>query len=379
MVTASSIGKIIQLGVPLYKNHFWKSFQNPKYTKLVYPWLDCLKLQQAGVVYANGRNYPKLAVDQMPRSMKMKYFPDNPELWYDSMTGMSEEDFMTQNEMQWLDSLSLVLNEEDQIRLSSGIHTPLNAGNSFDKYYFGLDFAGGTVIKDKEKSDFTALSVWRKTSLNVKELVFATEWKGDMSTQLDDILSIIHPTRGLFKCVAGVADYGNMGGGIVDIMIKEGVPMTGLYFHARDPKTGKNFKNSMIEHFTFELRNDRVKYPQGIINKKAGLAMQLDPITKLFKKHFNQWCILEKHMSSSGINAQIAAPDEEKDDGAFSNCLALYAADGKIDIGNSNTAYKIPLGTHSTSMFSGGIGGGAAKSNMSEVQRSIFFGKGHRV
>jgi hypothetical protein len=291
------------------------------------------------------------------------------------MTGMSEEDFMTQNEMQWLDSLSLVLNEEDQIRLSSGTHTALTAGNSFDKYYFGLDFAGGVIIKDKEKSDFTALTIWRKTSLNVKEKIFTVEWKGDMSNQLDDIMSLIHPTTGLFKCIAGVADYGNMGGGIVDIMIKQGVPITGLYFHARDPKTGKNFKNSMVEHFTFELRNDRVKYPQNIISKKAGLAMQLDPVTKLFKKHFNQWCILEKHMKISGINAAISCPEETHDDGCFSDVLALYAADEKIDISSSNSTYKIPLGTHSTSMFGSGIGMGGNKSNMSEVQKKIFFGK----
>jgi hypothetical protein len=373
MVSSSAIGKIIHLGVPLYKGHFWKSFQNPQFTKLIFDWRKCPKLEQGGVYVIDGVSYPKTVVEQMPRSIKQIYFPNRSDLWFDSMTGMSEEDFYTQYEMRWLDNLSSVLNDEDQIRLNSGNHAILTAGVAHEMYYFGLDFAGGKVVGDKEKSDFTALSIWRKTVGNVKEKVFTTEWKGDLSNQLGDILSIIHPQTGLFKCVAGVADYGNMGGGLVDVMVQQGIPIVGLYFHSREPNSGKNYKNAMTDHFVFELRNDRIKYPSIVNMAKASIASHFDPNVKIMRKHFNEWCMLEKHVKSAGINAEIRAPDEEHDDGAFSDIMAIFAADGKIQANNQHSTYRIPGGVKVNSVLGKGLGGGVAGMSLIK-KRSIFGG-----
>lgn len=373
MVSSSAIGKIIHLGVPLYKGHFWKSFQNPQFTKLIYDWRHCPKLEQGGVYVVDGVSYPKTVIEQMPRSIKQAYFPERPDLWFDSMTNMSEEDFYTQYEMRWLDNLSSVLNDEDQIRLNSGTHNLLTAGVQGEQYFFGLDFAGGKIVGDKEKSDFTALNVWRKNVANVKEKVFAIEWKGDLSNQLGDILSIIHPKTGLFKCVAGVADYGNMGGGLVDVMVQQGIPVVGLYFHSREPNSGKNYKNAMVDHFVFELRNDRVKYPAMANIAKAGLAAHFDPHVKLMRKHFNEWCMLEKHVKSTGINADITAPDEEHDDGAFADIMATFAADGKILSNNLMSSYKIPGGARVNSILGKGLGGGIGSMGLIK-KRSIFGG-----
>jgi len=338
MISSSSIGKIIQLGVPLYKGHFWRAFQEgSQYTKIIHDWKKCPKYHLGGSIKINNQLYPRTIIEQMPKSLKIKNFPDNPELWFESTTNMSEEDFITQYEMGWLNNLSLVLTEDDQIKLSSGSFEPLEVGHPYEEYYFGLDFAGGVAIGNKEKSDFTAISVIRKTPDNRKEVVFSHEWKGDLSTQVGEIIYLIHPQKGRFKCKFGLADYGNMGSGLVDIMIKEGIPIRGLYFHSKDPKSGKNFKNAMIDHLIFELRNDRFFYPYSAIHNMT----PRNDVYKLLKKHFEEWCSLERHISSSGINHDIKSPDELHDDGCFSNALAVFAADNMLTDGLA-VGYQLP-------------------------------------
>ena len=349
MISSSSIGKIIQLGVPLYKGHFWKAFNNPQYVKLIYSWRNCPKLFQAGTLLIDGVRYPRVIIEQMPKSIKIATFPTHPELWFESTTQMSEEDFWTQYEMQWLENLRTVLTEEDQIRLASGTHSIANNGSGFDELYFGLDFAGGEVVGNKEKSDFTALTIWRKSPGNVKEKIFAKEWKGDLSQQAGDILSYIHPKNGVFRCKFGLADYGNMGAAVVDILKAEGVPIEGLFFQGREPHTGKNFKNAMVDNFVFELRNDRVKYPT-VVNPKHQSFIFKDEISKLFKKHFDEWCSLEK-LVGTGLNAKIKAPDELHDDGSFSDSLAVFAADGKFNPEDNVSKYKLPSAVKGGSIF----------------------------
>lgn len=343
MVSSSRIAKIIQLGVPLYKNHFWSSFVNSQYTKHKYSWLDCPKLYESGTIKVDGRFYPKFMVDQMPYDLKQKIFPDHPDLWYESVTKMSTEDFRTQYIMDWLDDINLVLTEEDQKKLVTGMHNHLSAEHSGDVYYFGLDFAGGAIVGEKIQSDFTALSIWRKTLNLTKEKVFSIEWKGDLSNQLEEITSIIHPRTGLFKCRGGLADYGNMGAAMVDIMKKQGISIEGVFFAAREPQSGKNYKNAMYEHFLFELRNDRVRYPNVLNSSSRAGFESSDQSFKTIKKHFDQWCKIERRRSATGLNDKISVPDGEgHDDGPSSDVLALWAADKSGDGSIGWMDYKFP-------------------------------------
>lgn len=348
MLRSSSIAKIIQLGIPKYKNHFWKSFHNPYYKKIIHPWYLADKLFQGGALLIDNKYYPRGIIEEMPYSLKQQYFPNHPELWFESTTNMSLEDFLTQYEMKWLDDISLVLNEEDQIKLASGEFKILETGIAGESYYFGLDFAGGKMIGDKEKSDFTCLSIFRKQPNQVKEKVFAREWKGDLVDQAEDIINLIHPNNGLFRCKFGIADYGNMGAGIIDIMIKMGIPVFPIYFHQKEPITGKNYKNAMMEHFLFELRNNRVLYPN-IVHPNNPNRQESSSLHKLFKKHFDEWCSIEKR-KGIGINCNYSAPDDLHDDGVFADIMATFAADEKITKENSN--YRIPTGIRVQSLFS---------------------------
>lgn len=352
MLASSRIAKIIQLGVPLYKGHFWSAFQNKQYTKLAYTWLDCPKLFESGTLRIDGKDYPRFMVDQMSRDLKQKFFPDHQDLWYDSVTKMSSEDFRTQYIMEWLEDINLVLTEEDQIRLSSGIHPPLFREIVGDTYYFGLDFAGGSNVGESIKTDFTALSVWRKSLDGRKEKVFAAEWKGDLSSQWEEITSLIHPKNGLFRCKGGLADYGNMGAGIVDIMKRQGIQIDGVFFGAKDQQTGKNYKNAMYDHFVFELRNDRVLYPNIFIGGPK-LYDQTHPSIRTLKKGFEEWCLIERH-KGLGFNDKIFAPDDAHDDHCSADVMGLWAADRSGEGGLGWIDYKIPKGVKANSIFSGG-------------------------
>jgi len=217
-----------------------------------------------------------------------------------------------------------------------------------------LDLAGGELVGDKPKSDFSTLSVWRKTYQNIKEKVFVAEWKGDLSIQLDDIIALIHPKTGIFKCKMGLADYGDMGAGIVDILRSKGIPVDGLFFNSKEETTGKNYKNAMFEHFVFELRNERVRYPL-IVNpeysKKIDFS-RVDNSIRIIRKHFDEWCAIEKHRGI-GVNCKILAPKDLHDDGCMSDVLCVWGADKGGKSGMNRGSYKIPSGVKARSLFSG--------------------------
>ena len=337
MIGGSKHAKVIQLGVSLYKGHFYQSFQNKQYSKIIYPWHKCDKLLESGSIIIDGKAYPKLIVDQMPYVVKQNYFPKNPDMWYDSISNMSVEDWKTQYEMEWLDDINRFLSEDDIMKLASGTHQALEVQNPGEHYYFGLDFAGGILVGEKIESDFTALCVWRKDFRGFKEKVYAMEWKGDLSKQLEEIMYLINPLNGIFKCEYGLADYGNMGAGIIDQMKKEGLKMDGVFFGARDPDSQKNYKNSMCDHFLFELQSNRIKYPYLVnpLNKRPDFS---HPSFTIIKKHFDQWCVLETR-KGFGVNAKIAAPEGEgvHDDGCMADVMACFAIDKMKSFGQKQT------------------------------------------
>jgi hypothetical protein len=219
-----------------------------------------------------------------------------------------------------MEDINLVLSGEQQKKLASGLFSILTEGkkDSGEKYYFGLDTAGGTLMPGQKDLDWTVLSILRKNQDNTKDFVAQYMWQGDVVTQMQEIRDIVHPTEGIFKCVMGLADYSNIAIGIVEMFKKEGIPIAGVTFGATEPITKKNYKNAMFDQFVFELDSGRVFYPNIEKIKK----------NKAFKEGFDQWGLAERHRSSVGINDKIFVdPSSGHDDCCSANVLAVWCAD----------------------------------------------------
>lgn len=335
MLGSLPIGKIIKLGISMYRQNFWESCINSRYKLLSRDWTQCPILLTNGSVFYNDHEYPSYVIELMPLSMKERLFPDRPELHYGG--ALTEVDFKTQFGMEWVQDVDLALNGNDQTKLASGDHDILEAGRTSLKevYFFGLDTAGGTILKGREDLDFTALSIWRKKSDNTKEKVKCFEWQGNIIDQIEDIRRIIHPQTGLFPCVFGLADYSNIAIGAVEAFKKEGIPIEGIIFSHTESTSHKNFKNAMFDQFIIELQSNRVKYPS------------LDKLNKdaCMKKSFNEWCNIERH-KRQGINDTIQAAAKNHDDHPCADVLAVWAIDKNstfVEVGQKFTRLPFPV------------------------------------
>lgn len=315
------ISKTIKIGISLYKNNFWHSCNDAgtKYKVTRKPWSECDIYWAQGSIRYEGRSYPKRIVDLMPRIIKEKYFPNDLSLQYDSVEGYGEIEWNTQYEMIWMEDINLVLSGDQQKKLASGLFEILPKGRPerTEKYYFGLDTAGGTLMPGQKDLDWTELTILRKNQDNTKDIVAKYKWHEDVVNQMQEIRDLIHPIDGKFQCVMGCADFSNYAVGLVKIFEKEGIPMAGVSFGATEPITKKNYKNAMVDQFVFELDNGRVQYPNIEKIKK----------NKVFKDGYEQWGLLERHRKL-GINDKIFVdPSSGHDDSVSSDILAVWAAD----------------------------------------------------
>jgi hypothetical protein len=311
MVASSAVGKIVKLGVPRHRNHFYKSFKSSNYVALQYDWLHCGNLLKSGFKEIDGVKYPLAILNKMPYSKTQQYFPNNPELWVDG--DMTVEDFETQHEIKWLLNVDNLLSEEDHKKLIGDFEPK---GPESDIYFFGLDLAGGSLVQPG--GDYTQLTVGRVKD-GVKRIEAAYTFYGEITTQISEILNIIHPKYGLYRCKFGLADYGNLGSAVVDMMKHEGVDMDAIMFGSRDSSSGKNMKNAMYDHCLFEIRSDRFKYPTlNFISKNT-----------TFKQHIDEWVNIERHASVS-INDRIMAPPGQHDDCCSSAILLAWCIDKAI-------------------------------------------------
>lgn len=325
MVASSRVGKIIKLGVPLYKNHFWRSYNDPQYTRLLFDFTQAPNLFKGGSIIVRGKEYSRYVVDRMPIQIKQTFFPDNPELWINT-SDTTDIDFKTQYLMEWVEDLNLVLTDQDQQMLFSGTHRGMHEGFVTETYFAGLDTAGGSPNGISGDTDFTSLSIWRKTNNQVKEKVAHYEWRGDVTAAINEIYDIINPKTGKFKCVFTVVDYTNIGINLVESYKNLGVAIEGITFGATEKNSGKNFKNAMVEQFLFELRAGRIKYPKEDTDK-----------IKMLKKCQTEWCLMERH-TTLGINAKYAVPEKEgHDDTCCADILGIWSADRYINFLKSNS------------------------------------------
>lgn len=342
MFKSSKNPKLVKIGISLYNNHFRESFESPSWTKLIYPWNKCQWLYKGPIIKIDGEDYPKSVIDDMPLSYKKDRFPNSPEVHYPSVNNMLEEDFDTQYEMIWCDTINKFLRDEDQIKLI-GAHAVQSAGNKSDTYFFGLDCAGGGQIEQSDRRDYTELVIVRRTATGVKEVVGVWEWQGDIADQISEVISLVHPTTGIFKCRYGAADYSTMGSAIVDFINKEGINVNGIKYKSTETATGKNYKNAIFDQFLFELRQDKFKYP----------AQEYIDRSKLLLKHIEQWEVLERR-KTSGLNDAISAPTigGYHDDACNAAALACWAAERSESTKTVKTkTYSIPIpiiGSHSS-------------------------------
>jgi hypothetical protein len=314
MLGSKKISKLIKIGIPLFKNHFFQSYKDSKYTVIEHDWIHSPILLESGFTEISGKRYPSFIIDRMPKGLKVSMFPDNTELHFDG--DMTELEFNTQYGMKWMDDINTFLSAEDLERLvgASDIQRVKRDG---EDYYFGLDTSSGTLMPGKYDLDFTALCIWKKRGDGVKEKIFCREWQGTESlSQLEDIIPIIHPVTGVFPCSFGCIDYSNIGITAVELFKRYQIHVAGVLFSATEPTSKKNYKNAMATHFKFELQADRIKYPM----------MEEVEKDKTFRKHYHQWMMLEKHQSV-GLNDKILAPSGMHDDGCMADLLATYAAD----------------------------------------------------
>lgn len=316
--------KIIQIGTPRSKNHFYRAFKSQEYKKVVHDWTQCPNLWQSGAVEIDGRKYSRFVLDQAPRRIWMELFPHHPELWKDG--DMDEADFRTQYMLDWILDVSTALSESEQKKLIDGsMHSLLESGTMGERYYAGIDYAQGG---GSAESDATAVCIWRVSRSGVLEKVYAHEMRGlDLPTQTEEINYLVNPRFGVFRCVQVCADYTVCGVGEVDRLRLEGVPVVGVNFTRIDPVAQKNYKNSMFDKFRSLLNRDRIKYPKDT---------EKDPIMMM---HYLQWCSLEVH-KGQGVNRKLHAPPGEHDDGVMADLLAVWAIGGASSV--RSTLSNIP-------------------------------------
>lgn len=337
--------KNIKIGITLYDNHLRDSATRlPGWKVLCYPWYKCPYLfKKNDLITIDGKPYPKSIVDVMPLSMKIKRWPNNPEVHYESTNGMLEEEFKTQYEMEWVDTIGGFLTGEDQ-ELLQGEHDYLYGPLPSEKYYFGLDFAGGSQIQTGPDRDSTQLVIGRLTPDHKKEVVALFSWQGDTTVQAEEIIHII--TK-VFPCEFGCADYSTMGTAIVDQFLQANIPICGISYKKTEPTSGKNYKNSIFDQFIYELRHNRFKYPS---LKSLLINNRIETVeAKLLNEHLIEWCSLQRTRRPNGINDEICAPKESRvhDDCPNASALFVWACDKcdaeKSELGLYKNNFKMSL------------------------------------
>jgi len=353
MLGSKKIAKLIKIGIPLFKNHFYASYSDDKYKFLVHDWAHAPILLEPGykelqTVASTGEvvvgKYPTMVLDRMPKALKVAMFPYNPEIHYDG--DMTEMEFNTQYGMIWMDDINTFLRGDEPETLV-GTHDMLMQGRAGEHYFFGLDTSSGTLVPGKHDLDFTALSIWRRRDDGMKERVWSREWQGgETIAQAEEIAGIVHPQTGLFPCDFGCVDYSNVGITSVEMFKRLKIPVAGVIFSTTDPTSHKNYKNAMANQFQFELQAGRVKYPK----------MEHVERDKIMRKHYHQWLALER-IVSVGINDKITAPPGLHDDGCMSDLLAVWACDKNMTFNKVQSTFRIGVSAANTSIVQRRPGG----------------------
>jgi hypothetical protein len=318
----STYGKVVKIGtVRATKNHYWRSFhKNPRTIKVAHHWSICGLLgRKGGYKEYKGFRVPNLILDRMPWLQKEKYllngdFPNLSEWMY--YGDMEYEDFLTQYELEWLETEGSFFTKDEVDRMFLGDHPyeDRQAGTQYD-YHAGIDFATG------DNQDDTSVSVYKKIG-NLKRKVYGCTW-GDLPLpdQKRELVNLFGP-NGRFHCKSIFGDVGGNGQAIIeDLRAEYAMPIFGVSFGAtdKDVKTvSMNMKTSMYSDFKKDNQN-------GFLQHYCINANTTKEVQSQYRKDKREWEALEVQIKEGTVNKKIGAPDSDRDDVCSSDILAVRA------------------------------------------------------
>jgi hypothetical protein len=329
--------QVIKIGVFLFKNHFNDAFHDTEYVKVISPFMECDLLKRTGIFeYTNKKGekqeFSKYVVSVMPPSIKKKYFPDRPDL----ITGkgdVSELDFRSQFELEWLDDVSNFLTEEQQKRLSNGHYKLQISPSPNGVYVFGLDTSSGRPDMTTLGLDWTVLTIWELVAGKFLR-VYSHRWQGDPLIQYDEILGCLKK----FKVKYGIMDFSSLAYMMVTMLQRDGIKVEGIQYQATCSSSHKDWKTTIFENFESRLNLNQLEYPSMNIDdyreywsldEKKNIVwnnVEMENCFEDLKEDFFQWTILQRVKSKGSNKLLINAPSGHNDDFANSNCLAVWAS-----------------------------------------------------
>ena len=326
--------KIIKIGTPKTRNHFYESVEgkaSDQWTVVKRDWTKCAQSWQLDATYLPDpetgkiRPYSTFVLTQaMPKILKEQMFPNNPEVWTEG--NLSVEDFKTQYMLEFIDGAGKFLTSDDVKLLTSGEYLWLDHGIIGEHYVAGIDFAGSNP-----DGDSTQITVLRITRDGVKQKVFAKEFTDasypEQMYYISNLFGGYHPR---FECRKIFADYTGCGAAVVQTLQEEfGLKnIEGIIFNARDRFTnsGMNLKNAMYGKWRQEFDNKKFQYPTK--EKFCESSAEGAGVANLnyYHRMVGEWADLEQTTTGYSVNKKIEASNGSHDDVCDADVLANFAA-----------------------------------------------------
>lgn len=332
IVVHNTNAKLIKIGTPKTRNHFFQSMQGKEsadWLTIAKDWTQCPQLWAKSHIilpdhqdptHVNTRKYSKYVFDLMPKSLKQELFPTVPEHWAEG--SMTVEDFKTQYMLQFIDGAGQFLSTDEWNLLVSGQFDWIEEGKIGENYAAGIDFAGS----DADGADFTHISVVRIAPNGEKQKVFGCEFHGTSYPEQERaIAKLFGGPRPIWNCKAIYADFTGCGRPVVQSLIENfGLTnLKGITFNGADTVThsGMNMKNVMFASLRQELDNGRFKYP----TKDRFMQNTHRDRHSFYHKMIGEWRDLEYTVGLT-VNKKISAPSGGHDDCPCADTLACFAA-----------------------------------------------------
>lgn len=326
--------KIIKIGTPKTRNHFYESVEgkaSDQWTVVKRDWTQCPQSWLLDATYlpdpktGKERPYSTFILTQaMPKILKEQMFPNNPEVWTEG--NLSVEDFKTQYMLEFIDGAGKFLTSDDVKILTSGEYSWLDHGIIGEHYVAGIDFAGSNP-----DGDSTQITVLRITRDGIKQKVFAKEFNdASYPEQMYYISNLFGGYRPRFECKKIFADYTGCGAAVVQTLQEEfGLKnIEGIIFNARDKYTnsGMNLKNAMYGKWRQEFDNKKFQYPtkERFCESKADGAGAEN--LNYYHRMVGEWADLEQTTTGYSVNKKIEASSGSHDDVCDADVLANFAA-----------------------------------------------------
>lgn len=328
--------KIIQIGTPKTRNHFYDAVEGKasnKWTVIKRDWTQCAQSWALDAIYLPDpktgivRPYSRFILEQaMPKALKEEMFPNNPEIWTEG--NLDIEDFKTQYMLEFIDGAGKYLDSKQIERMKSGEFDWLDHGIIGENYVAGIDFAGSNP-----DGDATQISVLRINRDGTKQKIFGKEFKStsypEQMYYISHLFGGYHPR---FNCKKIFADYTGCGAAVVQTL-KEEYGLTnleGIIFNSRDKYTnsGMNMKNAMYGKWRQELDSGKFQYMTLERFTKSETEGAGKDNVSYYHRMIGEWSDLEQTTTGFSVNKKIEAPTGYHDDVCDADVLANFAAVG---------------------------------------------------